>query len=245
MSELTGADKNANRWIAFGRDNESRRQAWLKKHLSRVPNGSKILDAGAGELRNSVYCKHLEYTSQDFCEYEGEGDGAALQMGNWDTSNIDLVSDITNIPADDGSFDIVLCTEVLEHVPDSAKAVQELSRLVRPGGQLIITAPFASLSHFAPYHYVSGLSRYWYEHHLTELGFEEITTQANGGWFDFLAQEIWRLPWVGKSYSKRVLGWLALLLGSPLLLCLRFMKSLDRGSHELLTFGWFVVARKR
>ena len=245
MSELTGSDKRSINWIGFGRDNESRRLSWLKEQLGRVSNGSRILDAGAGELRNRSYCKHLDYISQDFCQYEGKGDGAALQTGNWDTSKIDLVSDITRIPADDESFDIVLCTEVLEHVPDPVKAVQELSRLVKSGGQLILTAPFASLSHFAPYHFSSGLSRYWYKHHLAAFDFEEITTHANGGWFDFLAQEIWRLPWIGKSYSSRALGWLALLLGLPLLFCMRLMRSFDRGSYELLTFGWFVVARKR
>lgn len=232
-------------FLTFGRNNELRRLEWLKDYLSRVKPGSRILDAGAGEQRNKAFCGHLQYVSQDFCQYEGKGDGTALQTGAWDTTKIDLVSDITSIPAEDKSFDVVLCTEVLEHVPDPAMAVRELSRLVKEGGQLILTAPFSSLTHFAPYHYVSGLSRYWYEHHLKALGFETVTAQANGGWIDFIAQELWRLPWIGKSYSQHLLGWTGLVLALPLLACLRLMKSFDRGSSELLTFGWFVVARKR
>jgi len=135
-----------------------------------------------------------------------------------------------------------MCTEVLEHVPDPLAALRELSRLVHPGGQLIITVPFCSLTHFSPFHYSSGLSRYWFEKHLVEVGFNKFNITANGGWFDFLAQEIWRLPWVGKTYSSRMLGWVALLLALPMIMVLRLMKSGDRQSSELLTFGWHVIA---
>jgi ubiquinone/menaquinone biosynthesis C-methylase UbiE len=230
--------------IAFGRNNESSRLHWLQRYLARLPQGLKVLDAGAGELRNKAYCKHLQYVSQDFCQYEGKGDGVALQTGEWDTTRIDIVSDITAIPVADGSFDVVLCTEVLEHVPDSLSALRELARVVKPQGQMILTAPFCSLTHFAPYHYATGLSRYWYEKHLEALGFTMVEVRPNGGWLDYVAQELWRLPWIGKTYSSRVLGWVALALALPALGVMRLMKRSDRGSTELLTFGWQIVARK-
>ena len=81
--------------------NEIDRQAWLKQFLTALPQGARILDAGAGELKNRQYCGHLDYVSQDFCQYQG-GDGApdeGLQTDGWDTTRIDLVSDITAIPA--------------------------------------------------------------------------------------------------------------------------------------------------
>lgn len=53
--------------------NEENRQIWLKKTLSALPQGTRILDAGVGELRNKPLCKHLEYVSQDFCQYDGGG----------------------------------------------------------------------------------------------------------------------------------------------------------------------------
>src|SRR3990172_6853665 len=139
--------------------NEENRQAWLKKTLSDLPQGARILDAGAGELRNRPLCSHLSYVSQDFCQYEGVGDGNRLQTGKWDTSRIDLVCDINAIPEPDAVFDVLLCSEVLEHVPDPTKALDEFTRLLKPGGKLILTAPFTSLVHFAPYHYCSGFSR--------------------------------------------------------------------------------------
>src|ERR1035441_8959759 len=122
----------------FGRDNDAHRIEWLSRTIQAIPAGKRLLDAGAGELRNRPLCAHLDYVSQDLCQYEGAGDGKALQMGTWDTSMIDIVSDIVAIPAPDASFDVILCTEVLEHLPDPAAALREFSRLLKPDGQLII-----------------------------------------------------------------------------------------------------------
>lgn len=47
--------------------NEIDRQAWLKQTLTALPKGARLLDVGAGELKNRQYCGHLDYVSQDFC----------------------------------------------------------------------------------------------------------------------------------------------------------------------------------
>ena len=155
-----------------GTANASTRETWVEKVLSEVPKGARLLDAGAGECQFRKYCGHLVYVSQDIAEYTGEGNAVGLQTGKWDTSAIDIIGDITNIPEPDGSFDAVLCTEVLEHLTDPVRALHEMARLLKVGGTLIITAPFCSLTHFAPYHYSTGFNRYFYEHHLAALGFE-------------------------------------------------------------------------
>jgi SAM-dependent methyltransferase len=121
----------------------------------------RLLDAGAGGLRNKPLFSHLSYVSQDICQYEGKGDGDGFHTGKWDTKHIDLICDIAKIPEEDNSFDVILCSEVFEHLPDPILALDEFARLLKPGGLLIITAPFASFVHFAPYHYCSGFSRYW------------------------------------------------------------------------------------
>jgi SAM-dependent methyltransferase len=228
----------------FGRDNFSNRIEWIRRTLSCLPDNVRLLDVGAGELRNRSFCAHVDYVSQDFCQYQGQGNGLALQSGLWDTSKIDIISDITAIPAPDASFDVVLCTEVLEHVPDPLAAMREMCRLLKPGGHLILTVPFCSLTHFAPFHFSTGFSTYWFERHLSELGFNIVEVTPNGGWLDYVAQELWRLPWIGTTYSYRLLGWLALILALPTLVLMRVMKVFDSGSSELLTFGWHVLAHK-
>jgi SAM-dependent methyltransferase len=228
--------------VFFRSDNETTRQKWLKETLSLLPPGHRILDAGAGELRNRPFCSHLDYVSQDFCQYNGTGDGKGLHSGHWDTSRIDLVSDIIAIPERDASFDAILCSEVLEHVPEPTKALDEFSRLLKPGGKLILTVPFASLVHLAPYHYCSGFSRYWCEHHLLQRGFRIEELVPNGDWFAYCQQELMRLGGMARRYGDW--SWpLAYLLG---LLGVIYFKIRDksRRAEDLACFGWHCLATK-
>jgi|SRR5579864_3987836 len=231
----------------FGLANEKQRKNWLAETIRLIPRGSRILDAGAGELANKPLCTHLDYVSMDTCQYEGTGDQAGLHTGTWNTGRIDLVGDITAVPQPDESFDAILCSEVFEHLPDPLPALEEFARLTKSGGLLILTAPFCSLTHFAPYHFSSGFNRYWYEHHLPANGFEVIEIVPNGNWFEYIAQELHRLPSVAAKYSSGIGGKIAYALAIPLLMLLWILggSRRDRGSNELLTFGWHVVARRQ
>ncbi len=53
------------------------------------------------------------------------------------------VGDALNLPFDDDSFDVVLISEVLEHVPEDARAIAELTRILKPGGVAAVTVPRA------------------------------------------------------------------------------------------------------
>ena len=46
----------------------------------------------------------------------------------------DIKADICNLPFQDNSYDMILCNHVLEHIPDDTKAMQELFRVMKPGG---------------------------------------------------------------------------------------------------------------
>jgi SAM-dependent methyltransferase len=225
--------------------NEINRQIWLKNTLSSLPYGARLLDAGAGELQNRKHCGHLEYISQDFCQYQGAGGGApeeGLQTKKWDTTHIDLVSDITRIPAPDSSYDAILCSEVLEHVPEPTLALDEFTRLLRPGGVMILTAPFASNVHMAPYHYYSGFSKYWYEYHLIKRGFRIESLIANGDWFELVQQEITRLGGLERERGN----WSWPFAYAYSLLGLSYFKLRgNKRAEDLACFGWQCIAVKK
>ena len=227
-----------------GTTNSIFRENWLESVLNDIPKGMKILDAGAGESQYKKYCTHLDYVSQDFAEYDGTGDSKGIQKESRDYSNLDIVSDITSIPVSDNTFDVIMCIEVFEHLPNPIDALVELNRVLKPGGKLILTAPFASLTHYSPYHYATGFNKYFYEYHLNLLKHKSIEITANGNYFEFLAQEIRRVKTISSKYSDIKVGIFIKLAINIVLYFLNKSNKKDSGSEELLNFGYNVLSVK-
>jgi SAM-dependent methyltransferase len=150
-----------------------RRDCWVKAQAESLAAGSWVLDAGAGASKYRPYFSHCRYETQDFCEYQGD-------LVKY-LKAIDYVSDITAIPLPDHQLDAILCTEVLEHVPDPMAVLREFSRLLKGGGKLFLTAPMLSFLHMEPYHYYGGFTLFWYKHWLPQFGFNIESTVAYGG----------------------------------------------------------------
>ena len=228
----------------IGNRNKEERETWLKEKLEAIKPGCSILDAGAGELQYEKFCRHLKYTSQDFGQYNGKGNAEGLQTKKWNNSKIDIISDITDIPVKDESFDAIMCIEVFEHIPEPARAVKELSRLLKTGGTLIITAPFCGITHFAPYHFASGFNKYFYEEVLTKNGFKIIEMIPNGNYYEFLALETRRLPSVIQKYSHSKINMFEKIVLKMMLNIFNKYHKKDVHSNELLCFGYQVLAQK-
>ena len=144
--------------------NRMRRDRWLTKQANKIPKGSKVLDIGAGGCPHREKFNHCKYFTQDFTQLSD------LQIQNQEGyGRIDFVSDILEIPVPDKSYDAILCTEVIEHIPDPISAIQEMSRILKPGGVLLITAPLQAGLHQEPYHFYGGYTKYWYKKFLTEI----------------------------------------------------------------------------
>ena len=66
---------------------------------------------------------------------------AAYLSADIEPGAADLEADITDLPLDDGSFDLVICSHVLEHIPDDAAALRELARVTASSGEALILSP--------------------------------------------------------------------------------------------------------
>ena len=175
------------------------RDEWIRKIAISIPKGSKIIDISSGNRPYMSLFSHCEYKSHEFVGNEDILDafrGETEKNKDW---NHDYYGDITDLPIDEETFDYVLCTEVLEHVPEPIKAMKELTRICKKGGKLIITAPFTSGIHQEPYHFYAGFSPYFYEYVATQNNLTIIEIESQGdmfkllSWFTHFAMQF-RLP---------------------------------------------------
>lgn len=170
--------------------NQNDRDEWVRRKAATVPAGARVLDIGAGTCPYRRLFSHCDYKSHDFKKYDGVKLGNTTEYGH-----IDYVSDIGSIPVPDDSFDAILCSEVLEHIPEPILALQEMGRILKPDGRLFLTAPLGSGLHQLPYHFYGGYTPEWYKHFGQKFGFEVVEIVPNGGYFKLLAQECARVSW--------------------------------------------------
>ncbi|GJD63092.1 class I SAM-dependent methyltransferase [Methylobacterium frigidaeris] len=148
-----------------------------------------------------------------------------------------------NVPPE--SVDVVLCTEVLEHIETPAPFVDNLFRCLRPGGRLVITVPFAARWHFVPYDYwrytPSSLDLL-----LRQAGFRDVRVTARGNPVTvacYKAMALCLIPLMGEGGhpARRLLGAALLpLLGGLAVIGTLSLRS-DWGEDCL---GYTVTARR-
>ena len=221
--------------------NEYNRNKFIEEVSKKVDNNLSILDVGAGPCKYRHFFSHCNYKAHDFSKYEGE---------EFAYGELDYISDITNIPVENNSFDVILCTEVLEHVPKPDLAIGEFTRILKSNGLLVLTAPLGSSIHMAPYHYYGGFSPFWYKHFLAENNFTVESIEKNGRFFKLYGQESQRFLAMLTPHRK-----LFRLLFFPIKLVLAIWfrllmpiicHLLDRiDTTNEFTAGYFVIARKR
>lgn len=181
---------------------DSLRPQWVRQQLRQLPPGTKLLDAGCGPQPYRRECAHLTYVAQDFGAYDGAGDGTGLHDGGkWNYGKLDYTCDLWAIPAKSKSFDAILCTEVLEHVPYPVESLREFARLLKTGGTLILTAPVNCIPHQTPYFFYHGIARQLYEKVGMEEGLQLIQFSTYPSPAQFVFMEAMRhaathKPWV-------------------------------------------------
>jgi SAM-dependent methyltransferase len=148
-----------------------------------TPPGARVLDVGAGSAPYRELFEHAEYTTVDW-DQSVHVDGRAP----------DLTAPADALPLDDRSFDVVLNTQVLEHVPEPGRVLSELCRVLVDGGRLYLTAPLVWELHELPHDYYRytppGLA-----HMLERAGFSDVEIKPRNDCFATIAQLLLNARW--------------------------------------------------
>jgi SAM-dependent methyltransferase len=176
-----------------------------------------VLDVGCGQMP----FRHLVPAG---AVYTGIDIPAAGSFGM--VHNAEVVEfDGTTIPFPDNHFDAILCTEVLEHAMAPEALVAEMYRVLRPGGSLVLTVPFAARVHHIPYDF-HRFTRYRLEQLFA--GFAAVAIEERGSDLAVIANKII----VATIRQATPLRFPLLLVGVPASLAGLAL------AHLALWFGW-------
>lgn len=152
-----------------------------------------------------------------------------------------VAADVHALPFRAGAFDAVKATEILEHVADVARALAECRRVLKPGGRLVITAPFLERLHGDPGDYARYTRPMW-ERLLAEAGLRVVTITPQGGYFSHLAGLL-RFLVLRAPAGLRHLGYCAFPL-LDLLARLDAAPRVQRSEFASFVGGWLVIATR-
>jgi SAM-dependent methyltransferase len=199
----------------------------VQEFAASLKPGLRILDAGAGETQYKKYFAAQHYIGLDL----------AIGDKNWDYSSLDVVGELSRLPFPDGVFDASLNIVTLEHVPEPARVLAELSRVLAPGGQLLLIAPHEWEEHQQPHDYFR-YTRYGLEYLLGQAGFQIEQIRPGGGYFRLLSRRLLN----GIQFFPGPLALLAAIFFVPPALVLPLFDPLDRRRN--FTLGYLCIARK-
>lgn len=154
----------------------------------------------------------------------------------------DTVWDGWTLPFPDASFDVALCTEVLEHAPDPQRVIDESFRILKPKGLLIATTPFFWVLHEVPSDY-QRLTPFQLRRMLKSAGFTEITITALGGFDASLAQMLGL--WIELRPMKKVSRFLCQTFLGPIVWILNTIDRVPDATSRWTMFTGFAVTAKK
>ena len=158
-----------------------RRPLFLNIRMLAPQLSGRLLDFGCGRKPYENLFKVKEYIGVDM---EDTGHGHK-------NSKIDVYYDGKNIPFPDESFDSVFCSEVFEHVFNLDEIIIEIKRVMKKGGQILITVPFSWNEHEVPYDFARYTS-FGITHLLEKNGFELKQLRKSGN-FVRVNFQLWAL----------------------------------------------------
>lgn len=118
----------------------------IDSYLSKIANESMVgLDAGSGKGPSSAimsnYLKNIYSVEFDEENVKRQKKNLKSFLKNTDTQITVIHGDLTKLDLPDNYFDIIICSEVIEHIPDFKEALRELRRVLKNGGKIIFSMP--------------------------------------------------------------------------------------------------------
>jgi SAM-dependent methyltransferase len=203
----------------------------VERFAAALPQGALVLDAGAGEGQYKRFFDGHRYVGVDL----GVGDAG------WNYRALDALTDLSALPFPADTFDAALNIVTLEHLRDPAAAIAEIARVLKPGGRLLLVAPFEWEEHQQPHDFFR-YTRFGLRMLLESGGLCEIQIVPAGGFFRLLSRRLLN----GLQFFMRGVGGLllppAVLIFVPLSLLVPLLEPLDRDHH--FTLGYICTARK-
>jgi SAM-dependent methyltransferase len=208
-------------------DFERRIEDAVGSFAASLPGGARVLDAGAGEGAYKRYFPAQRYTGFDL----GIGDA------QWDYSQLDVLGDLAALPFRDAVFDAAVNIVTLEHVPEPARVLAEIARVLRPGGRLLLVVPHEWEVHQHPHDFFR-YTRFGVEELARRAGLRVVSLEPGGGYFRLLARRLLN----GAQYFPLPLNLLWLLLTAPAALVLPLLDPLDK--RRDFTLGYLAILQK-
>jgi SAM-dependent methyltransferase len=176
-------------------------------------------------------------------------DLSASKSASGRIKKVDLFATALGLPFKSESFDTVLCTAVLEHVPEPDTAFAEISRVLKREGVLIITTPQTWGLHGEPYDYYR-YTKYGLKHLAEKNGFDVEHIHPRGGSLATIGQLLSSFIFGSLvGYNRSSVGWSLVLQAPARLICMMIQilfYALDRicpaGSN---TLGHLLIAKKK
>jgi SAM-dependent methyltransferase len=151
-----------------------------------------VLDVGGWDFYRSVRRRHISVNSWTILEIESEKFPEEVEV------NL-VIGDGCNMGLSAGQFNTVLCVQVLEHVFDPISMVNEMCRVLKERGHLILLVPQTSTLHMAPRHFYN-FTRFWIQEALTRNKMEVIEVTPLGGIWSSMASHLFFFPFQSVRY---------------------------------------------
>lgn len=180
---------------------------FLRSAVEGLAPGARILDVGAGDAPYRELFDAYDYLTNDWTGTQHVPDRP-----------YDLVAPAHDLGLPDSSVDAVVCTQVLEHLPEPWVAVEEFRRVLVPGGRVVITAPLTWYLHELPHDYYRFTS-YGLAHLLQRAGFHRLDVQPMNDSPATIAELLRHLRWTlgkvgdGRDEARSIVGEVVASLG--------------------------------